>query len=466
MTLLSFASLVWIHIGQLIAFSIGILLISPASRPTLFWLAGNVASSIGLIALGQGMLVATAFDFIVAGVASSLALTFRAMAHVHGSLLDRRNRLGTVFAAMGLLCVGLVIVFENTNYRALIISCSGIFSIISASFFLAANRQWAGLPGQKQMLALYTIVLLLLIISLLHAQPFGPNTRFFGTTYLQLTGATTMMVIAFFMQIFFSNILLGRKTREQLLTERRSSRIKERARILAASNDTIERLANDRLNLLKMMTHEVRQPLNNAQAAMQAVLSEIGTRAANPQIVKEAAGRVQIVLDEVILSLSNSIVAASMIEWKDKPSLMTVGASDTLALAVMDCATTETQRLAIHLPDDEIFVFADPILLRLALRNLLANALKYSPTGSQVDVDLVLDEDRYGVAFRITNAVDDPKLLLGDLFARGKRGMDNSYDGFGLGLFMANETARIHNGALGFWQSCPEYVTFELFLPA
>lgn len=466
MTFLSFSMLVWIHVGQLIAFSVGILLISPGGRAALFWQAANMVAIAGMGELTLSVEDPNSFHPVMAGMTNMLVMSLRAVAQSHGKLLGRQNRYGTLFVVLGTLCVPLLFFLKETEYRPLVIATGGALATIGTCIFLAANRAWRGLPGQRQMLALYLVILTLLLIVIVRSYPFGPNERFFGNTDFQIIGSTILMVMAFFMQIFFSNIMLGRKARVQLLEERRSSRSKERARVLLSSRDTIERLAHDRLNLLKMMTHEVRQPLNNAQAALQAVLDEINTVDTNPQQARAAAQRVQLVLDEVILSLSNSIVAASIIEWKDKPTLVPVGANETLALAAMDCPSTETGRLQMNEPDDEVFVFADPVLLRLALRNLLANALKYSPAGSTVNVEVVLDDQRYGVAFRTTNRVEEPRLLVGDLFARGKRGTDNSYDGFGLGLFMVNETARIHNGSLSYWQSCPNEVTFELFIPA
>ncbi|MEN9683066.1 MAG: hypothetical protein RLZZ427_817, partial [Pseudomonadota bacterium] len=163
--------------------------------------------------------------------------------------------------------------------------------------------------------------------------------------------------------------------------------------------------------------------------------------------------------------LSNSIVAASIIEWKKNPTMVALGASETLALAAMDCSASEVERLVIDAPQDEIYLHADPVLIRLALRNLLANALKYSPPSTPVQVSIAPDEARFGVVFRCTNQVADARLLLGDLFSRGKRGLDNSYEGHGLGLFMVNQTARIHHGELTYWQPGPRSVTFELLLP-
>lgn len=465
MTFISFSTLVWIHIGQLIAFAVAVLLISPGGRAALLWQVANMVAIAGMSELSLSVEAPHSLHPVLSGVINLMVMTLRAFAQSHGKLLGKQNRYGTVFVILGMIGIPLLVLLHNTDYRSLLIATSGALTTIGTSIYLAGNRAWRGLPGQRQMLALNMVILVLLMIVIVRSYPFGSNTRFFGNTEFQIIGSTTLMVMAFFMQIFFSNIMLGRKARVQMLAERRSSRNKERARVLLGSRDTIERLANERLNLLKMMTHEVRQPLNNAQAALQAVLDEINTVDTNPQQTRNAAQRVQLVLDEVILSLSNSIVAASIIEWKDKPSLVSVGANETLALAAMDCPSTETSRLSVNAPEDEIFVFADPVLLRLALRNLLANALKYSPAGSTVNIEVMLDEERYGVAFRVTNSVDDPRLLLGDLFARGKRGTDNAYDGFGLGLFMVNETARIHNGTLAFWQSRPDEVTFELFIP-
>lgn len=465
MTFLSFSTLVWIHIGQLIAFTVGVLMISPGGRAVLFWQMANMTAIAGMAELTLSVEDPNSNHTLIAGLINLLVMSLRAVAQSHGKLLGKQNRYGTFFVALGILAMLALFLLKDTGLRSLLISTSGALTTIGTCFYLVANRAWRGLPGQRQMLALYLVILVLLTIMIIRSYPFGTNTRFFGNTDVQIIGSTTLMVMTFFMQIFFSNIMLGRKARVQMLAERRSSRNKERARVLLGSRDTIERLANERLNLLKMMTHEVRQPLNNAQAALQAVLDEINTVDTNPQQARNAAQRVQLVLDEVILSLSNSIVAASIIEWKDKPSLVSVGANETLALAAMDCPSTETSRLSVKEPEDEIFVFSDPVLLRLALRNLLANALKYSPACSPVNIEIMLDEERYGVAFRVTNSVDDPRLLVGDLFARGKRGTDNAYDGFGLGLFMVNETARIHNGTLAFWQSRPDEVAFELFIP-
>jgi signal transduction histidine kinase len=377
----------------------------------------------------------------------------------------KRNRTALIFFTSSMILAALFEILKATEYRSVIASVSAVCGALCGLLFVLRNREWLRLPGRQVMLACYAAAGLAYAVQMARSYPFGGQTRIITNGSVQFATMAVLVCISFIMHMAFISLSLGEEARHTLQIKKRSSRIQERTRLLAANNETIQRLAGERLNLIKMMTHEVRQPLNNAQAALQTVMSEMDTTALNPERARHAAVRVQLILDEVTLALSNSIVAASIIEWKKNPTMVALGASETLALAAMDCSASEVERLAIDAPQDEIYLHADPVLIRLALRNLLANALKYSPPGTPVQVSITPDEARFGVVFRCTNQVADARLLLGDLFSRGKRGLDNSYDGYGLGLFMVNETARIHHGELTYWQPGPRTVTFELLLP-
>jgi len=274
-----------------------------------------------------------------------------------------------------------------------------------------------------------------------------------------------LIVVALAWQLACIRLLRARWRSDRQQLQQRATSADARSVDLAARSAAAERLAEERLNLLRMVTHEVRQSLNNAQAVLQSAVSQSSAEPQSPTGPARMAGRVQAVLDDVILALSNSVLAASIIEWKDAPALTTVGAGEVMAMAMMDCPETGRSRVIVQQPDEEIHLDADPVLLRLALRNLLSNALKYSPAGTPVQVEIALDEERLGVAFRVGNAVPDGRLLEGDLFARDKRGAGAAHEGFGLGLFMVGETARMHHGMLSVWQGSPRDVTFELFLP-
>jgi signal transduction histidine kinase len=67
---------------------------------------------------------------------------------------------------------------------------------------------------------------------------------------------------------------------------------------------------------------------------------------------------------------------------------------------------------------------------------------------------------------RVTNELIDPLTLDGDIFQRNKRGVDSTYEGSGLGLYIVRKVAKMHKGDLGYRLVNRNQVIFEFAIPA
>lgn len=461
---ITFEAAFWSYVGQTVAFSIGILLIGRTSNRILLWLLSNALGVVGVFFMGAN---ASTGDTPLFSVMLNLtAVLIRGLSVSSGSLLSARNRAGTYAATLSSLCIAAVIPLGDSEFRGLLVVLASITALLAGMFFLAADRRSRGLAGTLQMQVINVVLILAMSTQLAVVFPFGDEGRLFGNPQRSGFGATALVVLGTIWQIAFFSLITGRNARAGIIAARRATRLEDRSQLLRTRLSLTQDLANERLNLLRMMSHEVRQPLNNAQAALQALIGQKQSRHADAANSITVASQIQGILDDVILAISNSIIAASIIEWRRNPAILPVGANNTLDLAALDCSPEDVQRLNITRCGEDVFLYADPALLRLALRNLLANALKYSPPSSKVGVVVDLDEKRRGVTFQITNVVADPASLQGRLFDHGVRGEGKLGEGSGLGLFMVNETARLHHGTVACWQLTPRRVTFELFIPA
>jgi signal transduction histidine kinase len=91
----------------------------------------------------------------------------------------------------------------------------------------------------------------------------------------------------------------------------------------------------------------------------------------------------------------------------------------------------------------------DPLRIEQVVVNLLGNAVKYSPAGGRIEVELAAP--REGVA-RV--AVRDhgngvPPAVRGRLFERFVRGHDDEHrSGMGLGLYVSRQIVELHGGTI------------------
>ncbi|HSS60716.1 MAG TPA: ATP-binding protein [Candidatus Limnocylindrales bacterium] len=104
--------------------------------------------------------------------------------------------------------------------------------------------------------------------------------------------------------------------------------------------------------------------------------------------------------------------------------------------------------LKVDMPVESIEASVDPDRFQIVVRNLLSNAAKYSPSGTDITVDVRRDTDRAFVAVRdggVGISTEDQATL----FTRfGRIETSTHVQGTGLGLWLSREIARMHDGDL------------------
>ena len=121
--------------------------------------------------------------------------------------------------------------------------------------------------------------------------------------------------------------------------------------------------------------------------------------------------------------------------------------------------------LVLELPDAPLTVRLDPARMRQVLANLLENAVRYAPAGSEVTVRALRAGAgaRLEVCDRGPGLAPDEKARIFDRFARGAAGQASS--GLGLGLYLCRAIVAQHGGQIGVDSNPGTGCTFWIVIP-
>ncbi len=229
--------------------------------------------------------------------------------------------------------------------------------------------------------------------------------------------------------------------------------LEQQAKQLGQANEQLSQLNLLRDQFIANANHELRTPLTQVDGYLE-LLSEYQGRlreATQTTFIKRAKEGSQ-----ELLLLVNNFLNVLRANTEIEPPHMEQVALWQVVHDVCEQFPPERElgsRLQMELPDS-LVVKADQCYLRQIIRNLLSNALKYSPPKASVTIGARL-VDRTGPS-RVLIYVHDEgpgifpedQALLFQKFVRLKRDLAGSISGTGLGLYMCKQLVEAMNGEI------------------
>ncbi|RZL36755.1 MAG: PAS domain S-box protein [Rubrivivax sp.] len=264
----------------------------------------------------------------------------------------------------------------------------------------------------------------------------------------------------------------GRPVRAQALVEDITEDLKRRAELAEEQQmrrqterhvQELDQLLRERSEMLDVLAHEVRQPLNNASAALQSAAASLAGR--GERLAQERLTRAQAVLGQVLAGVDNTLAAASLLAGGGRIARVDTDIDTLIAVTIADLPREQRSRVAVHRHTATRTALMDMSLLRLALRNLLSNALKYAPGVSTVALHVMDFDEPPALQFEVADAGGGiPRELLPRLFTRGARG-GGAESAHGLGLYIVRRVMDLHGGRAELLRTGPLGTVMRLTLP-
>jgi two-component system phosphate regulon sensor histidine kinase PhoR len=125
--------------------------------------------------------------------------------------------------------------------------------------------------------------------------------------------------------------------------------------------------------------------------------------------------------------------------------------TDTVLSDVAQAAEDRNQRLEVTIAAGAATIRADPAKLHDALRNLVANAITYSPEGSRIGIEVTSDAGHVtiAVADEGPGIPDEDLRRVFERFYRVDKSRARDPGGTGLGLAIVKHLVELHGGSVG-----------------
>jgi signal transduction histidine kinase len=220
--------------------------------------------------------------------------------------------------------------------------------------------------------------------------------------------------------------------------------------------------ANQRRNFLLSITHELKSPI----ASIQLILETFVKRQLEPQQFLKLNNSAIIEANR-LHELVNNLLLSARLEVEYKPDAELISINQLLEEIIT--------RLKVKYPNAILTFHATEIPhlkgermgITSVFLNLIENAIKYSKTTPQVDIQAKYINDKFviNISDLGLGIPEKEKKKIFDKFYRVGSEETRHTKGTGLGLYIVNQIIKAHNGTIQVLDNLPQGTSFKVVLP-
>ena len=263
----------------------------------------------------------------------------------------------------------------------------------------------------------------------------------------QLGYVTTILLLGF---VFFVLIKYLDKKKSNLV-------LAEKNRIIAESEQELRLINAAKNKFFSIIAHDLKNPLHSIMGYSSLLSNDYDKFTENER--RKFAADINKSTNNIFRLLQN------LLEWsRSQTGRLTFEPLEVEFKNLLDKSVSvlysvaEQKNISISFDFDEnLKLFADPLMIETVLRNLISNAIKFTPENGQISIAAKKSDEQIEIRI-IDNGVGIPEADRQNLFridSKVKRKGTNNEDGSGLGLILCKEFVEKNNGII--WvESSPE----------
>ena len=270
-------------------------------------------------------------------------------------------------------------------------------------------------------------------------------------------------ILLFMMPFMLSTYVLRMYVKE---TDKQQALVHERTLRLSQANERLEQISNEKERVLTVLSRDIRSSLLSLQSSAEFLRingdMDPSIREELFSLISRSGSNLTRLVENIV-----NVEQSSRRPLELKVETFDIGKAVRMVVNSLEATASNKEiTLRCELDDVPVIVSADRQMMRHVVHNLVSNAIKYTPTGGDVEVQvhaqphcvmLVIEDSGIGIQSQEMSRIFEPYYRVPEHAKQA--------DGTGLGLAIVRRFVEAHDGSIDVKSRPNQGSTFQVRLP-